>query len=35
MSKLEAQNIAENFLKKIAPNKFAQTKYEDIENDQF
>ena len=29
MSKAEAKNIAENFLKKITPNKFAQTKYEE------
>jgi len=32
MSKLEAQNIAEDFLKKVTPNKFAQTKYEDVQN---
>lgn len=32
MSETEAQNISENFLKKIAPNKFTQTKYEDVEN---
>ena len=32
ISKPEAQNMAESFLKKIAPSKFAQTKYEDIEN---
>ena len=31
-SKAEAQTIAENFLKKVAPNKFAQTKYEDVQN---
>jgi hypothetical protein len=31
-SKAEAQNIAENFLKKVAQNKFAQTKYEDVQN---
>jgi hypothetical protein len=28
VSKLEAQNIAESFLKKITPNKFSQTEYE-------
>lgn len=33
MSKIEAQNIAENFLKKVTPNKFAQTKYEDSNNE--
>lgn len=32
ISKSEAQNIAEDFLKKIVPNKFDQTKYENIEN---
>lgn len=31
VNKAEAQNIAENFLKKIAPNKFVQTKYKDNE----
>ena len=29
ISKLEAKNVAENFLKKVAPNKLAQTKYEE------
>jgi len=32
VSKAEAKNIGENFLKKIAPNKFAQTKYKETEN---
>lgn len=32
ISKPEAKNIAEDFLKKITPNKFAQTKYEELEN---
>jgi len=32
ISKPEAKNIAEDFLKRIAPNKFAQTKYEEAEN---
>lgn len=35
MSKPEAQNIAESFLKKITPNKFAQTRYKDIDNTVF
>lgn len=29
ISKLQAKDVAENFLKKVAPNKFAQTKYEE------
>jgi len=32
ISKPEAQNIAEGFLKKVTPNKFAQTKYKDVKN---
>ena len=32
VSKTDAKNIAENFLKKITPNKFAQTKYKETEN---
>jgi len=32
MTKDEAKNIAESFLKKVTPDKFAKTKYEDIEN---
>lgn len=32
VSKADAKNIAENFLKKITPNKFTQTKYKEIEN---
>lgn len=32
ISKTEAKNIAEDFLKKIAPNKFTQTKYKEGEN---
>ncbi|BCZ44704.1 peptidase M4 [Clostridium gelidum] len=29
ISKLEAKDVAENFLKKVTPNKFVQTKYEE------
>jgi len=32
VSKLQAQNIAESFLKKITPDKFSQTKYENNED---
>jgi hypothetical protein len=32
VSKADAKNIAENFLNKVAPNKFAQTKYKETEN---
>lgn len=32
ISKADAKNMAEDFLKKTAPNKFTQTKYEDVEN---
>ncbi len=35
ISKLEGRNIAEDFLKKVAPNKFAQTKYEEREEPVF
>ena len=31
-SKADAQNTVENFLKKVAPNKFTQTKFKDINN---
>jgi|GEM_PF-546198 len=32
ISKPESKNIAEGFLKKVSPNKFAQTKYQEIKN---
>jgi hypothetical protein len=32
ISEAQAQNIAENFLEKVTPDKFSQTKYEDIKN---
>lgn len=32
VSKSQAQTTAEEFLKKVAPDKFSQTKYKDIEN---
>jgi hypothetical protein len=32
ISKADAKNIAEDFLKKITPNKFAQTKYQEDKN---
>lgn len=32
ISKENAKNVAESFLKKITPNKFAQTKYKETEN---
>jgi hypothetical protein len=32
ISKIDAQNIAESFLKKVSPTKFSQTKYKDMEN---
>ncbi|OOM75714.1 peptidase propeptide and YPEB domain protein [Clostridium puniceum] len=35
VSKADAKILAENFLKTIAPNKFAQTKYKEIENKVF
>lgn len=33
VSKSDAKNMAEDFLKKTASNKFAQTKYEDVKNE--
>lgn len=35
ISKTEGQNIAEGFLKKIAPDKFSQTKYKDVKRQIF
>ncbi|WP_297418662.1 YcdB/YcdC domain-containing protein [Clostridium sp.] len=32
LSKDQAKNLAENFLKKVAPDKFSQTKYEEVDN---